>query len=149
MTNLLDSIKKYGVYVVLLAAVIYNFGALVPVVPWWTPETAIIVQIDTILGFLGLGSIRAKLADAFAGIDLGPVGTWLTGKKTYIISIAVAAFNLGSLFLGWTPETPWIAFLNALLGALGVGTFTTGLMTYKAQVLKMYPMAASAFKKFA
>ena len=147
MSNLMSIIKKYGVYVVLVGAIVYNFGATV--MNWWTPDNQTIVQIDTVLAFIGLGSIRAKLADAFAGIDLGPVGSWFTGKKTYIIAIATALFNLGAIFFGWTPTLPWVEFVNSLFAALGLGTFANATMTYKAQVLQLFPVAHDAFNKAA
>ena len=145
MSNLMSIIKKYGVYVVLVGAIVYNFGATV--MNWWTPDNQTIVQIDTVLAFIGLGSIRAKLADAFAGIDLGPVGSWFTGKKTYSIAIATALFNIGAIIFGWTPNLPWVEFVNSLFAALGLGTFANATVTYKSEVSKDYPAAYSAFNK--
>jgi hypothetical protein len=141
----LGSIKKYAIYVVAAAAIVFNFGVMVA--GWWTPDNTAFATIDTVLGFLGLGSIRMALAHVFDGIDLGPVGTWLTGKKTYILAIAGAVFNIGSAFLGWNVQMPWVQFVNALFGALGVGTFANAMGTYKTETLKAAPQSTLALNK--
>jgi hypothetical protein len=133
----LGNIKKYGIYLVAALCVVYNFGAWVITPAWWAADNTTIAAIDTIFGFLGLGSLRGKLADAFAGIDLGPVGAWITGKKTYILAIAGAAFTLATAFFGVTANTPWVMFVNGLFGALGIGTFASATVTYKNQALKL------------
>jgi hypothetical protein len=139
------AIKKYAVYFVAAAAIVYNFGFMVA--NWWAPDNATIATVDTILGFLGLGTVRIKLADVFSGIDLGPVGTWITGKKTLILSVVGLAFNIGAAYFGLTANTPWVMFLNTLLGALGVGTFTSAMGVYKKEALKEAPQSNVALTK--
>jgi len=130
-----SAIKKYAVYVIAAMAIVYNYGVMVA--GWWTPDNATFATVDTVLGFLGLGSIRVALANVFKGVDLGPVGSWITGKKTYILAIVGSVFNIGAAFFGWTPQMPWVQFANALMAALGVGTFTSAMQVYQKQALKM------------
>lgn len=52
---------------------------------------------------------------------------WLQGKKTYIIVILAAVFNIGVVFGFWTVDSGVWTFINSILGFLGLGTLRAGV----------------------
>jgi uncharacterized membrane protein len=52
---------------------------------------------------------------------------WLQGKKTYIIVILAAVFNIGVVFGFWTVDSTVWSFINSILGFLGLGTLRAGV----------------------
>jgi len=52
---------------------------------------------------------------------------WLQGKKTYIIVILAAIFNIGVAFGLWDVNSGMWEFINALLVFLGLGTLRAGV----------------------
>lgn len=46
---------------------------------------------------------------------------WLQGKKTYILIIVGAIFNIGVAAGLWTPESGWWEIINSILIFLGIG----------------------------
>lgn len=52
---------------------------------------------------------------------------WLQGKKTYIIVILAAVFNIGVVFGLWTVDSQVWAFINSILVFLGLGTLRAGI----------------------
>jgi uncharacterized membrane protein len=55
--------------------------------------------------------------------------TWLQGKKTYIIVILAAVFNIGVVFGIWTVDSQVWTFINSILGFFGLGTLRSGINT--------------------
>lgn len=128
----MELIKKYAIYVVLVLAVAFHIAVAVD--PALADNTTI-AQVDGVLVFLGLGSIRGALASIFAGVDLGPVGLWITGKKTYIIALVGVVGALASAFGLFAPDNAiWIA-VKDVLEVLGVGTFASGMLTLRRESL--------------
>jgi len=52
---------------------------------------------------------------------------WLQGKKTYIIVVLAAVFNIGVVFGFWTVDSQIWAFINSILAFLGIGTLRAGV----------------------
>ena len=143
----LGNIKKYGVYVVFAFGLIYNFLVLVVQPAWLAGADATLGTVDTILGFLGLGSFRAKLADLFAGIDLGDVGTWINGNRTYITAVIGAIVAILTAFFPGALASNWYSFVEAILAGLGI-TFTSfATVNYQKKAMRVNPVATSVFKK--
>ena len=134
MTSITDFLKKYGPILVALLAVAWNVNGYIG--HWFAVDNATIAQIDVVLGFLGLGSFRVALSEAFSHIDLTNVGTWFTGKKTLIIAAGGLVFQVGAYFWGWTLDMPAIQLVNELAGALGVGTLLHAANTYSKEAQK-------------
>ena len=131
LTAVIAWLKAKAVYGVLILGVVYGAGTALHLWPTDDPTWG---QIATIVSFLGFGAIRGKLSDLFAGVDLGPVGTWLTGKKTYIVTLIGVAFSILPLVgITVTPEVK--TFINDLLYALGIGGLTSAVATYKLRAL--------------
>lgn len=53
--------------------------------------------------------------------------TWLQGKKTYIVVILAAVFNIGIVFGFWTIDSQVWLFINSILGFFGLGTLRAGI----------------------
>lgn len=144
----IDAIKRYGVYLVAALCLLYNVGLLLQI-PWLVTDNSTIMGIESVLGFLGLGSFRVKIAEAFAGIDLGPVGLWITGKKTYITAVAGILYTVVTVFFHIPFDNPWVLFGASILGIFGITTNAMAVKTYTKQVQAQYPVAEQAFKKAA
>lgn len=71
-------------WVVLAAWLVYHIGIWTG---WWTPDNAVWAQVDALFAFLGLGSIRFKLADLLGTLDLAKVKAWLAGYRTYVLVV--------------------------------------------------------------
>ena len=52
---------------------------------------------------------------------------WLQGKKTYIVAVALAIFNVGSAVGWWTPDNAIWEAINAVLVALGLGAIKSAV----------------------
>jgi len=52
---------------------------------------------------------------------------WLQGKKTYIIAVLAAVFNVGIAFGWWTLDSQVWELINIILGFLGLGTLRSGM----------------------
>ena len=56
---------------------------------------------------------------------------WLEGKKTYIVAILGALYNVGIAFAWWTPDDQYVILINSVLAALGVGFLRAGVTKSK------------------
>lgn len=52
---------------------------------------------------------------------------FLNGKKTYIVAILLAVFDVGVAFGWWTFDSAVIQAVNALLAAFGLGFLRAGV----------------------
>jgi hypothetical protein len=60
---------------------------------------------------------------------MSSIWTWLQGKKTFIVAILIAVFNLGVASNWWMPEDPIVLAVNAILAAFGFGFLRSGMKT--------------------
>jgi len=58
MTGIFDFLQGYKTYIVMILAFVFNLGATAG---WWLPDNQVWELINIILGFLGLGAIRAGM----------------------------------------------------------------------------------------
>ena len=144
LQSVLDFLKAKSVYVVVALALVFDVGQALGA---WTVDNATWNQINNISIMLGFVSFRAKLSDIFAGIDLGPVGTWLTGNKTYIVGAAGALLTLLPMLGVWTPPPGFVAFLNELFVALGLGALTSAGVTYQKQAKVVFDAHVASGKR--
>lgn len=56
---------------------------------------------------------------------------WLEGKKTYIVIVITALFNLGVAFGWWVEDNNIVVFINTILGAFGFGFLRAGVTKSK------------------
>lgn len=61
---------------------------------------------------------------------------WLQGKKTYIIIIVGAVFNIGVAAGWWTPDSPLWELINTILVFLGIGAVRSGMKTESNKINK-------------
>ena len=54
----LEWLQGKKTYIIFIVATIFNAGVLIG---WWTPESEMWTIINAILGFLGLGTLGAKV----------------------------------------------------------------------------------------
>lgn len=52
---------------------------------------------------------------------------WLSGKKTYVVAILLAVFDVGVTFGWWTFDNAVVQAVNALLAAFGLGFLRAGV----------------------
>lgn len=58
MSGLITWLQGKKSYIVMILGFVFNFGVLIG---WWTLDSQAWALINTILGFLGIGSIRAGM----------------------------------------------------------------------------------------
>lgn len=52
---------------------------------------------------------------------------YLSGKKTYIVAILLAVYNVGIAFAWWTPDNTYITLVNTILATFGLGFLRAGI----------------------
>ena len=136
-----------GVYLIAGLALVFNFLVLVIHPAWLDASMGTIATIDTILGFLGVGSFRVSVTEAWKGVDLGSVGIWIEGKKAYLSAISSAVFTLIAAFYGVSPAEPWVIFVNSVLQVFGLsfGVAAQSRLAKKARLQN--PMAFNLYGK--
>ena len=58
MNGFIEWLQGKKTYIIVLLASVFNIGV---VFGWWTPDSQVWALINTILGFLGIGTIRAGI----------------------------------------------------------------------------------------
>ena len=137
MQSVIEFLKRNGIYVVLVLAIVFQFGLALNK---WGMDDPTWGYVETAFMFLGLASVRAKLSDLFAGVDLGAVGVFINGYKTYIFATAAFIWQIGLASQWWVLGNPVWGVVNTLMQILGVGSvFTLGqaALKYQKKVLAM------------
>lgn len=52
---------------------------------------------------------------------------WLTGKKTYIVAILAAIFNVGVTLGWWAADNQIVILINTILGSFGLAFLRAGV----------------------
>ena len=58
MTGIIEWLQGRKTWIILILAFVFNAGVMAG---WWSPESEWWTLINTILGFLGIGTIGAKI----------------------------------------------------------------------------------------
>jgi hypothetical protein len=127
MKAITDFLVGKKTYIVLAVALIFNLGVALG---FWPVDNQTWGVVDSILIFLGLGTVRAGMKTTASSLDISGTVGFLSGYKTYIVVVAGIAYNLLILFGVITPEWPGLAVIDELFLALGLGTFRVALAGY-------------------
>ena len=52
---------------------------------------------------------------------------WLDGKKTYIVAILAAVYNIGLAFQWWTADNQYVTLVNTVLATFGLAFLRAGV----------------------